>query len=416
MTYLDNLYDKREGLGATVEGILTRAANEGREMTDDERTRVEAINVECRGLDNAIADVEKMEDGRAKFAEMAGRRAERAEREERARGRDAEAKPETTEGGNKAPALPRTYGQRVIESPEFKAFQGTGTSGKISLPGLLTARPRLVEARAAITTGDLDVPVYTYDGLATPPPLTPLLNAVGHVRTSSGSVEYLTWDDASAAQEVAEGDLKPEASITPTPTALSLTTYAHWKAITRQALEDVPQIQSIVDNKLRQGLLVALDDAAADAINNATLDETAIADLGGLSGAIRTAMGVVEAKGYRPNTVLLNPADFAALDVSASVSANAGPVAPSTYWGLTPIASSKVDEGTAYVGDFSQGVTWFDRGDEAVYLTDSHSDYFVRNLLVILAEIRGAFAVTEPAALAKVTVTPTEPVTAKASK
>jgi hypothetical protein len=46
-------------------------------------------------------------------------------------------------------------------------------------------------------------------------------------------------------------------------------------------------------------------------------------------------------------------------------------------------------------------------------MTDSHADYFIRNLLVVLAEQRAAFAITEPNALAKVTAT--APALAKAA-
>jgi hypothetical protein len=94
---------------------------------------------------------------------------------------------------------------------------------------------------------------------------------------------------------------------------------------------------------------------------------------------------------------------------------NNGPTAYGSYWGLTPIPNPAQVLGTAEVGDFKSAVTWFDRAKTAVYLTDSHSDYFVRNLLVILAETRAAFAVTDLRAAASVT-TAVVPLAAKASK
>ena len=36
-----------------------------------------------------------------------------------------------------------------------------------------------------------------------------------------------------------------------------------------------------------------------------------------MTHAIRIGVGLVEAAGYTPNAVLLNPADFAALDINA---------------------------------------------------------------------------------------------------
>jgi hypothetical protein len=60
--------------------------------------------------------------------------------------------------------------------------------------------------------------------------------------------------------------------------------------------------------------------------------------------------------------------------------------------------------GTAYVGDFAQAVTVFDRGTTAVYLSDSHADNFIRNVLLLLAEIRALATVPEPQAAAKCSV------------
>jgi HK97 family phage major capsid protein len=68
------------------------------------------------------------------------------------------------------------------------------------------------------------------------------------------------------------------------------------------------------------------------------------------------------------------------------------------------------------VGDFSEGVTWFDRNTAGVYMTDSHADFFIRNQMLILAEQRAHFALTDGAALAKVTINAlTPPVVAAAT-
>jgi hypothetical protein len=400
-SYADTLVAKRAEISDATDAILAAAAEADRALTDDERKRVEGYRDECKSLDARIEDFTALAESRAKFNGLVGRRQEVTERVERTNLRAAA---ETTDDAPPAPKVDlRSWGERVIESPEFTAFSGSGTSGKIHVPGFL-------ESRAAIDTTTLAIPPYRLPGEVGPVPLTPLLSNIGRVRTSAGTVEFLAWapNPPSAAAAVAEGAVKPEADITPTPTPLSLTTYAHWKAITRQALEDLPQVRSIVENRLRQGLLIALETAAAAAINAATLDTTA-SPAGDFSGGIRAGLGEVQARGYNPNAVLLNPADFAALDVAAAAGANAGPNAPSAYWGLRPVAVASVAVGTAFVGDFNTGVTWFDRGDEAVYLSDSHADYFVRNLLVILAEVRAAFAVTEPSALQEVTFTPVPP-------
>jgi hypothetical protein len=46
----------------------------------------------------------------------------------------------------------------------------------------------------------------------------------------------------------------------------------------------------------------------------------------------------------------------------------------------------------------------WDRMQAALYTTDSHSDFFIRNILVILAEERLALTVFRPAAFVEVTL------------
>lgn len=400
---LDRLYTDRQELADNAEAILKAAEAAPEGLTDDQRTRLVDMRAKAEALDAQIADVEAVNASSNKLKAMISDRQARDEAQEREHSR---------RGGVNVATGPevRSWGRKVIESPEFNAYQGTGTSARIAVPGFL-------ESRAAIDTGDLNIPPFYAANVVANDPLTPLLSAIGRVRTSSGTVEYLSWPNASVATVVAEGEVKPEATIGPTPTPLSLSTYAHWKAITRQALEDLPQVRSIVENKLRLGLMAALEAAAGTAITGATLATSGTAT-DALSASIRIAIGEVQARGYTPTTVLLNPADFSALDVATASPLN--PVAaPVSYWGLRPVASASVTAGTAYVGDFTTGATWFDRGDESVYLSDSHADYFIRNLLVILAEVRAAFAVTEPGALQKAlgVPVPTEPVvplTAKA--
>jgi hypothetical protein len=59
-------------------------------------------------------------------------------------------------------------------------------------------------------------------------------------------------------------------------------------------------------------------------------------------------------------------------------------------------------ENTALVGDFRFAMRWAREGT-SISMTDSHSDFFVRNLLAILAERRDAFGVLDVQAFCEVT-------------
>jgi HK97 family phage major capsid protein len=211
---------------------------------------------------------------------------------------------------------------------------------------------------------------------------------------------------------VAEGDLKPEAVMDAIEATIALQTYAHYKAVTRQALEDIPQVQTIIQNRLLAGIRSALDAAAVAALLAA--DPTAVDGAGNQLHAVRGAIATVEAQGFKPNAVLMNPQDAATIDMQAMFETVDGAVRNGAVWGLPIVTSAAIPAGSSYVGDFKNGVTWFDRGNTDVFMSDSHADFFLRNQLVILAEARAAFAVTEIAALAEAT-TGVAPVAAGAS-
>ena len=62
-----------------------------------------------------------------------------------------------------------------------------------------------------------------------------------------------------------------------------------------------------------------------------------------------------------------------------------------------------ITAGTALVGDGTMAAV-VDRRDAQIYIADQHSDFFVRNIFVMLAEERVALPVFRPAAFAKVTL------------
>ena len=81
-----------------------------------------------------------------------------------------------------------------------------------------------------------------------------------------------------------------------------------------------------------------------------------------------------------------------------------GPVAAggnTTMWGLPVVESEVLERGSAWVGDFTKAVL-YDRQQASIAVTDSHANFFVRNLVAILAETRVALAFLQPAAFVQV--------------
>jgi HK97 family phage major capsid protein len=387
--YLSRLTAERDSLTEAANELTNKAAGEERDLTDTERSSMTAWQERCATIDAQLVEYNAQAESQRAYARL--------------RGELDAPHDEPPARRNIAELEVRGWGDLFVESDAFRGYTGRGSSESVMVPGPF-------EERAEITTA-LPAPWVTPPFVYTPATFqasTPLLDVIGKVTTGLSAVQWLQWapNPAPAAPVVAEGAAKPEMAMTPTAKSDSLDTYAHWKGITRQALEDIPQIRSIVEGRLRQGILTALEAAVSAALQG----EATIPTQGGSSmmGAIRSAVAVVETNGYGPaNAVLLNPADFADLDIAAMATTNNGPVGTSSYWGLRPVAVPSLPAGTAYVGNMGTAVQLFTRGQTALYLTDSHDDYFIRNIVLLLAEIRALATVPDPLAAVKITgITP----------
>jgi HK97 family phage major capsid protein len=73
-------------------------------------------------------------------------------------------------------------------------------------------------------------------------------------------------------------------------------------------------------------------------------------------------------------------------------------------WGLPVIESEGMTEGVAVVADWRLAVLW-DRMRVSISVSNQHSDFFIRNLVAILAEMRAAFGVLRPAAFVETDLT-----------
>ena len=398
ITYLRRLTDERDSLTQAATDLTSKAADEERDLTDTEQTSLRGWQERCATIDAQLTEYNAQAESQRAYARL---------RDSLHNGDDdapAE-RPRRVETREAAPS----WGEAFVTSDAFRNYVGAGTSARVELPGGLETREAGgLETRAAITTADGVVVPYLYTPKG-PAVASPLLDVSGHLVAGSNAVSWVQWapNPPSAAPVVAEGTAKPEATMTATPTSDTLDTYAHWKEITRQALEDIPQIQSIVETRLRQGIMRSLETAIVTALGAAAIPPATVALGGTLLAAIRTGIATVQTNGYAPNAVLLNPADAADIDLSVMGGTLNGPVVNGSLWGLRPIASPDVPAGTAYVGDFATGVVVFDRGTTSVYLTDSHADNFIKNILLLLAEIRALVTVPEPQALAECSVSPT---------
>jgi HK97 family phage major capsid protein len=389
-TYLQRLIDERDALTQSATAKAEEAAAEGRDLTDTEQDSLRSWSERCAKIDSQLTEYNGTLESTRAYARLRNELDDKPEVAKRSNGMTVPAGQLET----------RSWGQQFVESEQFQTYTGHGSSARFAVPDML-------DTRAAITTANLPIPHFVwapkvYETRA------PLLEVCGRVTVSSGVVDWVELGGDPQAAVVAEGAAKPEAAFTATPKSAALDTIAHWIQITRQALSDAPYIRGVIEGKLRRGLLnkAEADMAAAIDASTAVQTATATAAQGGLLGAIRVGLGKVQSAGFVPNAVALNPADYAALDLSVMSTAQQVPSVQSQFWGMSTVAAAAIPAGKAYVGDFATGATLFDRGVTDVFISDSHASLFISNILVILAEARLKSAVTDPLALCECTAIP----------
>lgn len=255
-----------------------------------------------------------------------------------------------------------------------------------------------------------------------------ILDMVTTGQTGVDAVEYARQTTfTNVAAETAEAvdkdtGTKPEATIAFEKVTETVKTIAHWIPATRRALADVPQMRTLVDNQLRYGLRLRLEGQLVSGGGTGE-DLKGIINQSGILTQAKSTDSVADAfhkgitqirLGYlEPTGVGLHPNDWQALrlqrDDSGSIAGTGsylyGPpsmAAQPTLWGLPVAVSASFPDNTGIVADFRQATLWLREG-ATVLATDSHSDFFVKNLVAVLAEMRAAFGLLLPQAFCKVT-------------
>jgi HK97 family phage major capsid protein len=344
----------------------------------------------------------------------------------------------------------KTFGELFVESPAYEDFLSRyGNKGVIpnSVKGI-QSQGFQVDSKALVTGGSA-----TSAGAAVRndfyAPITDLIgereltvrDLVTVGQTSSDTVEYVrVTGKTNAAAPTAEatsaafatqdgttgalipavgGGYKPESAMTLEVVSTTVKTIAHWIPMTKRAASDAPQVRTLIDNFLRYGLNEELEDQILNGsgagenftgIMNASplTVGSAGTDLDAIVDAIRT----IRVTGRRrPTGLVIHPNDwystgFLLSKDSAGNYLVGDPRASidqlNQLWGLSVVVTEAQTENTALVGDFRQAVLW-EREGVNVLVSDQHQDFFTRNLLAILGEMRAAFGVLDDDAFCTVT-------------
>ena len=399
--------------------ICDLCEKEKRDFTPDERAKVSALLAEAKKLKDEI----KAEEGDAALKQAI---------------LDLGAGIESGEpsGSSRTPVpVPagkgKSIGEQFISAPTFQAWmKHVAPGGAIpeSMKGL-SSPP--VEFKHLITGTDQTSAgafVQTdYTGIYEPLGRYPLnvLGLVARRTTTSDLVEFVRQttqvQEAAPTPEAnvkyvtgATGEVsgtKPQGQMAFEKVHATVKTIAVYVGATKRALSDASQIRGIIDQELRDDLLEELEQQILTG-NGVGENFTGVLNTSGvLTQAFNTniltttrqAVTTLQVTGRaRPNAWVFHPADWETVELLQDGNNRYygnGPFAqgPNTLWGYPVVPSESKPQGTAILADWRKAVLW-DREAASISVTDSHDDWFIRNLVAILAEMRAAFGLIRPSA------------------
>ena len=389
--------------------LMSKAEKETRPLAEDERQAVNDHLAEAKVLKAQIEGIDADAELRESIKALNG-------------GQDPREQPAQAPGESRETALVRkTLGAHFVASDVYNMIR----AGKHRQHGFAAS----FELDLAATTltegsgsgGDLVLPDYLQG-------IQPILQRPIRVTqllmpgtTQSNSIEYMketTFTNAAASR--AEAAAAAESTLVFDRVAEPVRSISHFLPITMEMLEDQAQSQSYVDGRLRLGLDLAEDDQLLNGDGIAPNLE-GLMNRSGLASAqargsdsnadaiFKQIMAIMTSSFLMPDGVVLNPTNWTTIVLTKDGNGQyygAGPFAAMqtpVLWGLPASVTPLITANTALVGAFRQAAQRFVRRGATVTATNSHSDYFTKRLVAIMAEMREGLAVYRPGAFGKVT-------------
>lgn len=345
----------------------------------------------------------------------------------------------------------KTFGELFVESPAYEGFIKTFARAGIIPDSVKGIRSDVFASdMKTLITGVSNSQAGAFINNDVYGPLTDLApskeltmrDLVTVSSTESDTVEYVRQvsktNNAAAVAEASSsaaptapgaagalvldpnGGYKPESGMTFERVSTAVKTLAHWVPVTKRAVADAGQIRTIIDVFLREGLLDILDTQML--VGNGTgenltgiLNTAGILTVGSAGtdiDAVVDAIRNVRVTGRRrASGLVIHPNDWYSTGFLLAKDGQqrylvGDPRATveqlNQLWGLKVVISESITENTALVGDFRYAVLW-EREGVSISVSDQHADFFIRNLLAILAEMRAAFGVLDPQAFCTIT-------------
>ena len=376
----------------------------------EQKAALDPIEVDIKKWEEEVQSLEFVDEKRKAFMAAAGNPIEEA-------------------GEDHADTGTKSIGAQFVQSKNYKGLVERGIKGNFTSGE--------IEVKTTLTEGTTAVPGPGYSPIGQPT----LLPGVVDLRfrpltisdlfpggtTSTPLIRYLVETAVTnAAAATAEGGLKPESALTFSKVDEVLHKIATFLPVSDEMLEDWAQVQSYIDARLilfvkqaEEVQLLSGDGTGANLVglmNRAGLATpivkgTAPSLVGDNSmDAIYRQITVIRTTAFlEPDAIAIDPLAWQNILLAKNAQGNYyanGPFASAetpALWGKKVAVSFGTAANSAVVGAFAQGGQIFRKGGITVEASNSHADYFQRNLTAIRAEERLALAVYRPGAFGAVT-------------
>ncbi|WP_082652461.1 phage major capsid protein [Aureimonas sp. AU12] len=397
------------GGGGGDDRDLGQLAKDLKTATDEVKTFAEKANTEIKNLGKVTDETKEAAD--KALVEMNGISARLGEVEQKLARRP----------GASGATEHKSAGEIVVESEEYKAASPRGTSFKgqfrVEVKAITSASATGASASTALVPADRQAGMVELPrrGLVVRDLLTP-------GRTVSASIEYarekvFTNNAATVAENPSAP--KPESNITFELVTTNVRTIAHWIPASKQILADAPQLQSVIDGRLRYGLAYREDEQLLLGDGTGT-NLTGLMTLASVYSApsgvtvkmptkldlLRLAMLQATLALYPATGTVLHPTDWADIELTKDAGgnyiwANPASLLGPTLWGLPVAQSLAMPQNNFLTGALRYAAQIFDREDADVLISTEDRDNFVKNMVTVLAEERLALAIYRPQAMVR---------------
>lgn len=315
----------------------------------------------------------------------------------------------------------KTVIDKITADPSYQALQQNGRGRAIvTVPNLLDVKTITASSIAwAPTTGvrgDWDAGIGDV-GRRLYGRVRGLLRSLPIEVGSAEFIKETAFVDAASPQ-AAEGDVKNESNITFEGATAPVVTIATWAGISKQVLDDSAELGEFLSSSLIYGLQREFEEQLLDGTgtggtlvgvsNGAQAFDTsllALLNTPGYNYADTLALAALQLAedGFGCTGFVVSPRDWTRIELLKDGDGNYMIGSPrgqlsEMLWGKTVVPSPAMAAGVFLAGDFNTGAHIRMRQDAVIDISDSHSDYFTRNLLAVRAELRAALVIKKPSA------------------